>query len=143
VHTLGSLTYHHAVITGDGAIRGKMARVLVTLLVAVLLSAVGWLAYSWFTYQALALPDSEPPSQLHYCGRDFGEGYHTAALPHEGWTYAPAFTLWPAGWKVYTMKPGKSSTTTPQVNPPLPCTMGLVLRESDHAYVSYGLVGGP
>jgi hypothetical protein len=137
----GRRAYYRAMITVHGPARRKVTQALGALLALPLLTIAGWLTWYWFTYQTFAW--SQPPSRLHYCGRDFGEGYHTPTLPTGSYTFTPAFTVEPAGWQVYTEKPSKSDITPPLSGPPLPCTMALVLRQSDHSYISYGLLGGP
>ena len=105
---------------------------------AILLAALGWLAYYRATFHTFAWW-SVPPS-ISYCGRRFDQGRTVADLP-KGYAYGQVMTVEPSGWPVYTQRP-TSDAVAPDV-PGIACTMGLALRRSDHEFVLYGLVGGP
>jgi hypothetical protein len=126
----------------SGNARGGRRRVIVrsvSVLVGLVLLAPGaWLVYYRFTFHTFAW--WQIPPRISYCGRDYDQGTTVASEPSRGFTLTQVMTIEPAGWPVYTLKP--AAQTYAQV-PGLPCTMGLVLKQSDHRFIKYGLDGGP
>lgn len=107
----------------------------------VLLAAMGWLLHYRVTYGTFAW--WKIPPRIGYCGRDYIHGATISALPTQDWTYIQVIEIQPNGWRVYSKQPkGVASGSSAPVSG-LPCTMGLVLKESNSQFVQYGLSGGP
>jgi hypothetical protein len=112
------------------------------LVAAVLLAAIGWLINYRLTYHTFAW--WKIPPAIQFCGREYDRGSTLTALPTQDWVFTQVTTIEPGGWAVYSKKPRITGNTGAATSiPGLPCTMGLVVKQSDNQFVQYGLSGAP
>lgn len=130
-----------AVAPKSGSAGHRIRTMSLAVAALLLLAAMGWLVHYRATYGTFAW--WKIPPRIGYCGRDYNRGATISALPTQNWTFTQVRDIQPSGWRVYSKQPKGVASGSAAPVAGLPCTMGLVLKESDNEFVQYGLSGGP